>query len=390
MNAELPRLQCQKSRFALDPQKHYLNCAYMSPLALEVEEAGKRGMLRKRRPADITSESFFDESDRVRARFADLIGCADPQRIAIQPAVSYGIAAAARNVSPSRHQNIVVLGEQFPSNYYAWSRICRDSGAQLRVVEAPQTSTGRGQAWNSDLLQAIDDATAVVAMPQAHWSDGTLFDLVAVRKRTARHGSLLIVDATQTAGALPLSVADIEPDALVCAAYKTLFGPYSMALSYYGRAFDDGVPLEETWTARERSHEFARLVEYEESYRPGALRYDVGERSNMILLPMLEAALEMVASWTAEGVQDYCEQLVAEPLTVLADRGFQVEEPAFRGHHLFGLRPPSKVSLERIHEQLTRRHVSISVRGSSLRVSPHVYNDAADLEALSEALVESL
>ena len=383
-------MECQKHRFDLAPEVHYLNCAYMSPLATAVEEAGIRGMRRKRRPADISSESFFEESDSVRAAFARLVDCAYPERVAIQPAVSYGIACVARNVALEPRHNVVVLGEQFPSNYYAWSRLCRSSGAELRVVDAPATEHRRGEAWNAELLSAIDESSAVVALPQAHWSDGTLFDLAAVRRQTSRHGALMIVDATQTVAALPFSVATLEPDAVVCAAYKTLFGPYSIALSYYGPAFDHGVPVEETWTARERSHDFANLVDYQDDYRGGALRYDVGERSNMILLPMLEAALEMVSSWTPGGVQSYCEWLVGEPLSRLSSAGYRVEDPSHRGHHLFGLRPPEGADLEAIRRGLAKHRVSISFRGSALRVSPHVYNDEADMDALTRALIEAL
>ena len=89
-------LSCQRYRFQLPPHVHYLNCAYMAPLAREVEEAGLRGMARRRDPSKIVADDFFAETDALRERFARLIGSSDPQRVAIIPAVSYGIATAAR------------------------------------------------------------------------------------------------------------------------------------------------------------------------------------------------------------------------------------------------------------------------------------------------------
>lgn len=379
-------LSCQRHLFQLREGTHYLNGAYMSPLPRAVREAGATGLARKSDPTRITAEDFFLDSDTVRKRFAQLIGSPDPERVAIQPAVSYGMAVVARNTRLLPGERVVVLGEQFPSNYYPWVRLCREHGAELIVVAAPETRKGRAIAWNHHILEAIDERTRLVALANAHWSDGTLFDLRAIRRRTREVDAALVIDGTQTVGALPFNVSVIEPDALVCAGYKPLMGPYGTALAYYGPRYDDGVPLEEGWIARQESDDFARLVQYCDAYRPGANRYDVGERSNPILLPMVLAGLELVLSWTPAAVQDYCTQLVEAPLRQAHDLGFWSEDPAFRTSHLFGLRLPHGLDVEEVRRELAAREVYISVRGSALRVSPHVYNEAADLAALVAAL----
>lgn len=379
-------LSCQKASFFLPEDVHYLNCAYMSPQSRRVEAAGVLGLQRKRNPTAINPESFFDESDAVREAFAALTGIADPQRVAILPAASYGLSAAARNTSVEHGQNVVVLGEQFPSNYYTWSRRCREQEAELRVVAPPGEGPGRGQRWNEALIEAIDSATAAVALPAAHWSDGTLFDLAAVRDRSRDAGAAMVIDGTQTVGALPFDVGQVLPDALICAGYKTLMGPYSLGLGYFGPLYDEGVPLEENWAPRAGSDDFARLVDYQESYRPGAIRYDVGERSNLILLPMLQAALEQVLEWTPQAVQDYCRELTREPLARIRELGFWVEDESHRASNLFGIRPPAGLDVEGLRAALGERRVAVSVRGSAVRVSPHVYNDREDLDALTSAL----
>ncbi|HVS64037.1 MAG TPA: aminotransferase class V-fold PLP-dependent enzyme [Thermoanaerobaculia bacterium] len=379
-------LSCQRARFQLPEGAHYLNCAYMAPLAREVEAAGIAGIARRRNPADIPASSFFDEADRARVLFARLIDSPDPRRVAILGSVSYGIASVASNVRLDAASNVVVPGEQFPSNYYAWSRRCAETGASLRVVAAPAACAGRGAAWNHRVLEAIDARTAVVALGNVHWSDGTLFDLHAIRRRSREVGALLVVDGTQSVGALPLSVRELEPDALICAGYKTLFGPYSVALGYFGEALLQGRPLEDNWITRRDSDDFAGLVSYRDEYREGAIRYDAGEHSSEILLPMMTSALEMVLEWRPERVQDYCRSVTAEPLERARELGYWVEDEDRRIANLFGLRPPQGVSLDRLRDELARRQVSVSVRGSAIRVSPHVYNAAEDLEALVAAL----
>ena len=378
-------LTCQRDAFSLPDDVHYLNCAYFGPLPKATEEAGIAGVRQKRAPMLVHSEDFFTQSDQARQSFARLVGARDPTRIAILPSASYGVAIAARNISISRGQHIVLLREQFPGNVYAWQRKADESGAQICTVAPPDTAR-RGAAWNERLLEAIDGDTAVVSLPHVHWTDGTVFDLVAVGARAREVGAALVIDGTQSVGAMPIDIEEVRPDALIVAGYKWLLGPYSICPAYFGPRFDDGVPLEETWIAREGSGDFQHLVDYESTYQPGAIRYDVGERSNFILIPMLLASLDLILEWTPEAIQSYA-RVLSEPLIRAAvDLGFSIEEDDWRAEHLFGLRMPGGIDLARLKAQLEARKIFVSLRGSALRVSPHVYNSEDDVGALIEAL----
>jgi len=385
--AELP---CQRSAFSLPAGLHYLNCAYMAPIPRVVEQAGVEGVRRKRDPTSISALDFYEAGAEARKLFAGLVNAEGPERIALLPGAAYGVAVAARNLPVSAGQNIVLTHEQFPGNVYAWRRIAAERGAEVRVATPPPAGPGRGRAWNERLLESIDDSTAVVAVPHVHWTDGTRFDLAAIGRRCRESGAALVVDATQSVGALPFDVREIRPDALIVATYKWLLGPYSYGLGYYSSRLDGGVPLEETWIGREDSEDFQHLVDYRDTYQPGAARYDVSEYSNFALLPMVVAALRLVAEWRPERIQAYCEALTEVPLREAAELGFTVEDAGWRGAHLFGLRMPPGLDLVGLRNALARRHVVASLRGSALRLSPNVYNDAGDLDALLEGLREAL
>ena len=358
----------------------------MSPLPRVAEQAGIRGMRRERLPMGLHASDFFSQSNEIRWRFARLVGAADPSRIAVIPSVSYGVAIAARNLAVEKGQNIVLLHEQFPGNVYGWRRRAEDRGAEIRTVAPPEGST-RGAVWNERIIESIDQSTAVVTVPHVHWTDGTVFDLVAIGRRVREVGAALVVDGTQSVGAFPFDVAEIQPDALIVAAYKWLLGPYSTAVAYLGPRFDDGVPLEETWLGRAGSDDFKSLVEYQDEYQPGtAIRYDMGERANFILHPMLEASLDLVLQWRPEAIQDYCRALGSPLIEASESLGFSVEEDGWRADHLFGLRMPEGIELEVLKAELERRQIFVSLRGSALRVSPHLYNDESDVAALIEAL----
>ena len=379
-------LKNQCSKFSIPENITFLNCAYMSPLLKSVERAGMNGIKAKRNPLHISPQDFFKEGETLRAEFSKIINNPAPARVVIIPSVSYGIANVTKNLRVHAGDNIIVAGEQFPSNYYPWQQLSQESGAKLNVVAPPATTENRGKIWNEALLTAINKNTRVVALGHVHWADGTRFDLVNLRKRTREVDALLVIDGTQSVGALPFNIQEIQPDALVCGGYKWLMGPYSIGMAYYGPHFDDGKPIEENWINRLHSENFAGLVNYQSDYHPGALRYEVGEHSNFILVPMMIAALKQINQWTPERIQKYCAAICRKPVARLREVGFWIEDENHRGHHLFGIRLPKTSDIKKVKDQLAKNKIAVSFRGDAIRVAPHLYNDERDLLKLVKAL----
>lgn len=379
-------INCQKDKFSLSEDITYLNCAFMSPLPKLVEQAAQKGIRQKAQPYLIKGTDFFDETEQVREVYARIIGAKDAKRIVSIPSVSYGIAVVSRNVTIKKGENIVLLEGQFPSNVYSWQRLADENEAEIRTVKAPLKGEDRGQNWNLALLKAIDSASRLVSIAHVHWADGTLFDLLAIRKRCDEVGALLIIDGTQSVGALPFDVEKIRPDALICAGYKWLMSPYSTGLAYFGEYFDGGEPIEENWINRFESDNFAALVTYQNRYQQGALRYEVGQHSNFILMPMMHEALKMIDSWGVQNIQDYCQNITKEAIEKVKNAGFEVEKNDFRASHLFGIRIPKNKDMGNIKQNLEKHKIFVSFRGDAIRVSPHIYNTKLDMEKLVLAI----
>ena len=241
-----PVLAPQTDLFSLPSGVHYLNAAYMTPMPKTVEEAGIAGVRAKRLPTDIAPATFFSTADRVRQLVARLIGDPDgAAHVALIPAVSYAMATVAANLPVETGQTVVVVAEQFPSHIYPWRRLADENGATIVTVQAPSPlgTPGRTADWNARLLDAIGPETALVAIPNVHWADGTVFDLAAVGARCRETGAAFVVDGTQSVGALPISVAEARPDALAMAGYKWLLGPYGMGALWLGERFRDSPML---------------------------------------------------------------------------------------------------------------------------------------------------
>ncbi len=372
-------IPCQRDMFDLPENVAYLNCAYTTPLLKAAQEAGRTAIQAKANPWTITSADFFTTAETARELFARLVGCKSDD-VALIPAVSYGIALAARNLPVARNQTIVVLEDQFPSNVYAWMRVASEKNAVVKTVEHPKDSD-----WTPAVLETIDTSTAIVAVQNCHWTDGTLLDLVKVGEKCRTMGAALVVDGIQSLGAMPFSIDRVQPDFLVAASHKWLLGAYSFGFCYVAPKWHGGMPLEENWFNRADSENFARLVDYRESYQAGARRFDQGEASNFILSPIAAAGLRQILEW---GVKNIAETLRSKT-NAIADRAQQMglcAAPAhFRAPHMIGVSKPGGFR-EDLPLLLAQDNVFVSVRGESIRISPHVYSTDEDINRLFAVL----
>jgi selenocysteine lyase/cysteine desulfurase len=385
---------CQKSLFNLEKGVHYISCATMSPNLKSVEQAGFEGIMRKSKPHLITQETFFETTEPVKKLFAQLINCPDSERIALIPSTSYGMAIVARNLGFKPNlkagQEILMVHEEFPSDVYAWEGVCMEKGLVTKTISPPQSLENRGKIWNETLINSINANTCMVVISPTHWADGTRFDLEAIGRQCRLYGALFVVDGTQSTGALSIDIQAFKPDALINVGYKWLLGPYSSGMAYFGEYFDTGSPIERNWINRVGSENFRNLVNYQDHYRPKADRYNVGERSNFILNPMMVAAMTQLLDWGVENIQNYCKNLLEEPLKMLQEKGFWVENEAFRSNHLVGLRLPVGADIGKIQNEMKKRNVILSFRGEAIRISPNVYNDQNDIDVMVDGLLKSL
>jgi len=372
-------LPCQRHLFDIPEDVAYLNCAYMSPLMRSVVEEGNRGVARKAHPWEITPDKFFTGAEEFRTTAAQLIG-ATADCVAIVPSASYGIATAALNLPVRKGQRILVLDEQFPSNYYPWQRLAEDRGATLSIVPWPEDGD-----WTVAALKVLRDDVAIAALPNVQWTSGGRLDLVRIGDACRKFGTALVLDLTQSLGALPFNVREVQPDFAVAANYKWLMGPYTTGLLYVAPKWNGGRPVEENWIQRANARDFAALILYTDKYDDGARRYDMGERSNFALLPAATRALKQLQDWGIAEISGTAGALNRQLALMAAEIGFSSPPEHLRAPHYLCLRRKAGIP-EGLSETLASQKVFVSVRGSSIRVTPHLYNSANDVERLLACL----
>ncbi len=369
----------QRSLFSIPDDIAYFNCAYTSPLLETAQAAGKQAVNAKAQPWHITPADFFKTIETLRDLFARIIHCTGDD-IAIIPAVSYGIALAAKNLPLSQGQEIVVIEDQFPSNIYSWQRVAREKRGEIKTVKRPLDHD-----WTAAVIETVNSKTAIVTVPNCHWTDGTLLDLARIGAACRNHGAALVIDGTQSLGAMPFSIEEVQPDFVITTAHKWLLGPYSLGFCYVAPQWQNSIPLEENWLNRAGSEDFSRLVNYRNEYQSGARRFDMGGVSNFILSPIAETALRQLLEWDI--------QKIAETIRVKTDRiaekaaslGFKVPPESKRAPHLIGITLPDGIP-ENLVKTLTSEQIFVSIRGYSIRIASHLYNTDKDLERLFTVL----
>jgi selenocysteine lyase/cysteine desulfurase len=358
----------------------YLNCANMSPQLRSITAVGINAVQAKATPWTLSAPQWFTGAEELRSLASRVIG-ADGDGVALVPAVSYGIAIAAANLPLQSGQKIVVLDQEFPSNVYAWRELAKEKNG--RVVTVLRKA---GENWTQALLRVIDQSTAIVAVPQCHWTDGSKVDLEVVGESTRGVGAALVIDASQSLGACPLDLGRVQPDFLVAVGYKWLLGPYGLGYLYVSSKWrQSGMPIEQSWLTRAGSEDFTRLIDYTDEYRSGARRFDMGEFPQFVLAPMAIAALEQVLAWGVTHIYEGISRLTEKIAELAAADGYIVLPPDQRCGHMIGIRHPSGIP-EGLATLLREAGVFVSIRGDSVRVAPHLYNDLSDVNRLFEIL----
>ncbi|WP_193170757.1 aminotransferase class V-fold PLP-dependent enzyme [Nisaea nitritireducens] len=372
-------LTCQRDLFDLPTGLTYFNTASQSPCLTASFSAGERGLKRKLQPWIAERAALPGEMERCRDLFGGLLG-ATADDVAIVFSTSYGIAAAAANLTLAPGQDVLVLEAQFPSNVYAWQRLAERSGGGVRSVPR-----GADFDWTGPVLDALDDGVGIVALPNCHWCDGALVDLEPIAVECVRRGIPLVVDATQSLGVKPLNLETVPADFIVASAYKWLLCPDMMGFMYVAPKHQTGMPLELNHASRTDAPSMETGSGLGGHLKPNARRFDMGAADSMIHMPMCVTALEKIKEWTPDAIHTYLTGLVDSIAERAEDRGFSVPPKTRRIGHFIGLYQ-EEAWPDDICSRLAAQGIHIALRNNAMRISPYLFNDMADVDRLFEAL----
>ena len=222
------KISCQRNLFNIPDEIVYLNTAYISPLSLKVEKAINKGCKLETEPWKIDPEfHFFYQIKETKIIFSNLFNISY-KNVSLIPSASYGISTAANNIKLTKTKNkILILKDQFPSNVYPWMELSKKQEGVLEIIDDLN-----GTTLTKEIINKISEEVAVVAIPNIRWTDGYIIDLKKVSDACKKFDVNLILDLTQSAGAMQIDLKEINPEFAIIANYKWMLGPYSTGFLY--------------------------------------------------------------------------------------------------------------------------------------------------------------
>jgi len=380
-------LPSQRALFEMPRGICFLNAASYSPMPLRTQEAGRAAVGRKGTPWTLDAAFADSQHERARAAAARLIN-AEPADVALIPSISYGVATAAKLLTIARGSRVIVLENDHSSPVLEWQTRAAAQGFTIEAVRRPEDSD-----WTAAVLAAIERTGAppvgLASISSVHWSDGGLIDMDSAGSALRRHGATFLIDATQSAGVLPMDVRRLDPDFVIFPTYKWLLGPYGRAFLYIAKRHQDGIPLEQTSYGRRDVRAENDVYFADTRYVPGARRFDMGERDHFISMEMASISMEMMAEWGTAAIMQRLTMLTERIADGVRGIGVGLPERRVRAPHILSLRFEGGMPAGLV-EGLATEGIYVAPRLGRMRISPHVYNDEADADRFVTTLARLL
>jgi len=359
----------------------YLNLAGQSPLPRVSVRAVQAALEAKKFPHHKTDATYFEVPNRIRENIARLIG-GKPEEIALTSGASAGAAAVAYSLKWKPGDEVVLAKGEFPLQYTSWKPMEEREGLQVKIVGPKERFIS-----SDDLIAAMTPRTRLVSVSLVRYDDGSLLDAPRVARACQQQGALLLLDASQCCGAMPMDVKQLGADFLVCAGYKWLLSPFGTGFFWVKSEHLSGArPGPFYWMAVQGADNFSSLHFDDPKPAPNAKRWDAPEWASYFNfnLAAMDASLELVSRMGPERVAAHNRKLIDFMFDRLPkDRCVPASplDAAERGPYgCFSARSRERTS--ELYQRLRKENVITSLREGNIRVSPHLYNTERDIDRL--------
>lgn len=319
--------------------------------------------------------------DQARALIAPLIG-AGAGEIALVPNTTAGVATVANGIDWQPGDNVVLPARQFPSNVYPWLAL-RRRGVEVRLVPP-----GPGGWTPAQLEPHVDRRTRVVAISSVEFLSGWRGDLAGTSALCRAHGAYLFVDGIQSVGVIPHDVRAEGVDFLSAGGFKWLMGPPATGFLYVRRELIPalGVALPGPLATESNIHD----VEPRFDLWPDARRFEGGSLA-WAEVHAWTGALELLGAAGLDRVWALAGARAEQAAAGLQELGYTLItplEPAAGRSAIVSFTCGSAGANTAAFERLAQAgvHISLRLHGHVLRVSPHAYNTAAEVDRFLDAL----
>ncbi len=374
-------------KFSVDANALYLDSAAQGPRLHAALAAGHAMLDVETSPWILSYDEQEIRIETLRTRMAQALFDGDADGLALVPSAAYALATAARNLALVPGDAVLVLDAQFPSNVLPWQQRCAETGARMVVARR-----AAGQDWTDAVLATIEaqPRLRIVAVEHAHWHDGALLDLDRVAQRTRAAGAALVLDLSQSLGALQVDLARWQPDFIAAVGYKWLLGSAGLAWLWVApRWREQGIAIEQHWSARD-----AEVWQFGSDraprHRAGARRFDAGGVTDPLRVAVADAASTQLQAWGVETIRERLRQLTAAFDVALDAHGLSAWRTPGHAPHFTALRAPDPAQLQAAADALRRERVICTQRAGLLRIAPHLHVGTDDMRRVARIVADAV
>lgn len=369
-------LQDYRRLFPVTERYIYLNHASTGPLPTPAVEAMTLHLAQRAGREESDYEQWEQRVAEVRGLIARLIQ-ARPEEIAFVGSTSHGLNIVAAGFDWRAGDNVVCAEMEFPANVYPWLNL-RRRGVEVRFAQARE-----GRIPVSAIAEQMDSRTRLVALSFVEFCTGYRHDLATVSELCRQHHARLCVDGIQGLGALPLDVNRCGVDYLAAQAPKWLLGPIGIGFLYCRLERLPELDLVMGgWRGVVNQKDYFC---YDSEWFPDARRFELVP--NILGIIGLGASLELLLDVGIERIEAQIMALTDRLLEQLHAEGYPIVTPhACRAERSGIVSFVPKEEPEALARRLKAAGIVVSARGPCIRVSPHFYNTAGEIDRLMDEL----
>ncbi len=361
----------------------YMNIANQGPIPLEAARAAQKGIESKKLAYKITDDLYFALPDRIRENLALLLGVSS-EEIAITTGASTGFSAVAAGIEWQPGDEVLVARGEFPAHFSTWLPYQKTGKLRVRVIAARNRFVTA-----DDYVEQLGPHTRLVSASLVRYDDGSMLGAARVAQACHARGAMFLLDISQCAGAMPLSIRDLGADFIASSGYKWLLGPYGTGFFWAAPEWVEKFPCGPFyWQALQGARDFHSLALDDLRAAPGARRWDTAETGNFINLAAWDASLEFLVKMGTAAIMKHNDALVNQIIERLPRDCCVLASPAERERRgpyaCISSRKPERN--RELHEKLRAAQIVVSLREGALRISPYLYNTTEHIERLVKVL----
>jgi selenocysteine lyase/cysteine desulfurase len=357
----------------------YLNFAAHAAIPRVAIDTVQASVAAKMHPHIVDNRAFFSVAASLRQTLATLIG-ASPDEIALTNGAGSGAETIAYALKWSAGDEVLIARGEFPMHYATWKPMEAREGIKVKIA-LPQ-----GQFLQSDdLIAAMTPRTRVISVSHVRFDDGSMLDVPSLAAACNKNGTLLVLDVSQSCGAIPIDVRTLGAHFIVCAGYKYLLGPWGTGFLWTKKQNLDWLrPGPYNWLSQGLD-DFARINFVNPGPAPNMSRWDAAEATSLynFNLTVMEASTRFVLNATPALVRAHTQALINHFFERLPEgcRAASPREASQRGASGC-IEAGSRGGTESLYQTLRDEGFVVALREGRIRVAPHLLNTTQDIDGL--------